>query len=328
MKNVRGVLAGLFVLALLAIIPAAFAQEDTLGLSADDYALWMAANAESTAQTSFNYEFTFNIAAAGTDEASAFAGEITGMGAVGNGGFSMTTDGALQIGEQTIPTPLSVIQAGDSLYLNLGGTWYGGTLDEITEMGGGLAGALPVDPNALAGDPALMNAAAGLGSLQPGDFLSASRLADTADGFAVIELNIGIEDLLASDAIAPLLGTAVMGGMGGGMGAASPTPDPAQAAMAAQMMGSLFADATFTLTQTIDPATSLVQNTVLAFSLPLSQLMMMAGQQAPADAAITLDFDITLSSYGAADAVEAPAEFQPFSELMQGLGGMMGGMSG
>jgi len=337
MKLFRGLLMGVLLAVLLALLPTAFAQEDTLGLSADDFALWQQANATSAAQTSFNYAFTLNISATGLgQEIGDIVGRITGSGAIGET-VSMITGGELSAGGETIATPLELRVVGDSLYIAINGQWFGSTLEEIGALAGGLAGSagLPVDPadlaagdlGALGGDEATMQLMSGLAQLQPSDFVSGTRLADTADGFAVIEITVSIADLLVSDAFAPLLSDALMGGANISLdGAAVPTVDPVQAQMAAQMVGAMFADATFAITQTIDPVTGLVQNTVIDFNLPLGQLMAMgdAGAGAAADAALAFTFDISLSDYGAGDIVEAPAAFSPLSEMMQNMDGMMG----
>ncbi|MCS7071812.1 MAG: hypothetical protein NZM00_09920, partial [Anaerolinea sp.] len=180
----------------------------------------------------------------------------------------------------------------------------------------------------LMGDDQMMGLLAGLSELQPSDFLSAQRLADTAEGFAVIQLSISISDLLTSDAVAPLFAGLFIGSMGGSMsGTAAPTVDPAQAVMAAQMFGSLFEEAEFTITQTIDPASNLVQRTVIDFSLPLGQLMAMSGgQSGMANSIISLVFDIALSDYGAGTRTEAPASFEPLENLFESFNMMMSGM--
>jgi len=335
MKIFRMVSLLVFVMTALIVVPSTLAQ-DTLGLSEADFALWGNANATSAAQSSFNYAFNLRITATGIPDTD-LNFDINGSGGITEETFSMLIDGLIAATGNEIPAAMEVRSVGDSLYINLGDTWYGGSGAEMTDMFSGMAGALPIDPTDLAsGDVSglmsndqvtdLMSA---LSDLQPGDFLSAARLADSAEGYAVIQLSISIADLMTSDALAPLLGGVIMGSMGsmGDMsGAAAPTADPAQAAMAAQMFGSLFQDAVFTITQTIDPATSLVQNTVINFSLPLGQLMAMGGQDSGADAVINAVFDITLSDYGAGASTEAPASFEPLSDLFQGLAPMLGSM--
>lgn len=333
MKNFRMLSLVLVVIAALAVIPSALAQ-DTLGLSDSDFALWGAANETSSAQSSFNYAFNLSIVAAGIPETDLNM-NINGSGGITEESFSMLIDGAIAAMGEEMPAALEVRTVGDNLYVNLGGTWYGGSADELMGMASGMAGALPVNPMDLAsgdmsgmmGDDQMMGLMSALSEMQASDFLSASRLADTAEGYAVIELSIGIADLMTSDAFAPLLGGAIMGSMGGAMsGAAVPTVDPAQAAMAAQMFGTLFEDAVFTITQAIDPATNLVQNTVINFSLPLGQLMAMGGETGAADAVVNFVFDISLSDYGAGTVAAAPESFEPISGLFEGLAPMMGSM--
>ncbi|MGQ9907956.1 MAG: hypothetical protein ACUVS2_03880 [Candidatus Flexifilum sp.] len=315
----------------LAVIPAALAQ-DTLGLSDSDFALWSGANATSSAQSSFNYAFTTSLSVAGIPDADSVSLNINGSGGITADSFSMLIDGMIMAGRDSLPAALEVRVLGNNLYINLGGTWYGGDPNALMDVAGG---ALPVDPADLAsgdlgglvGDDQMMSLLSGLSELQPSDFLSAQRLPDTAEGFAVIQLSIGIADLLTSDAFAPVFGGLVMGSMGGSMsGMAAPTVDPAQAMMAAQMFGSLFENAQFTLTQTIDPATSLVQRTVINLNLPLGQLMAMSGQSSAADGAISLVFDIALSDYGAGAGTEAPASFEPLENLFQSLNMLAGSM--
>jgi hypothetical protein len=86
--------------------------------------------------------------------------------------------------------------------------------------------------------------------------------------------------------------------------------------MMAQMMGSMFAEATFTFDQWVDTDSQLVTAGELDLSIPL------AGVVGVADAAVNVNFHVDLA-YDETVSVEAPENATPFSQMM---GAMMGGM--
>jgi hypothetical protein len=330
MNRIRTLLLLSVVALLVALVPAAAAQDQTFGLSADDYALLTAANNNSSAASSYDYAFTLTADLSSSGDAVNIA--LDGSGSFAEG-FSMDVSGSIKASGDTQPAQLSLRVVGDSLFLSLdnGETWYGSTLDDLTSMGGAmLGGALPVDPEELAsGDISGLEAQVGglgdvmtgLDNLDPASFISmASAPAD--GGLVQFAINLDVAGLLNSPEMSQLMGAALMGAGGmGDMGAAAATPSPQELQMMGSMIGGMFSTATATLTQVVDPASQTVTQTTLAFALPLD-MMGEAGD------GVSLVFDISLSNYGAAAAVQAPASFEPLEEALSGFMGMMGAMGG
>jgi hypothetical protein len=330
MTRIRTLLLLSVVALLVALVPAAAAQDQTFGLSADDYALLTAANNNSSTASSYDYAFTLTADLSSSGDAVNIA--LDGSGSFSEG-FSMDVNGSIKASGETQPAQVSLRVVGDSLFISLdnGETWYGSTVDELTSMGGAmLGGALPVDPEELAsGDISGLEAqVGGLGDVMTGlDNLDAASFISMASapadgGLVQFAINLDLAGLLNSPEMSQLLGAALMGAGGmGDMGATAPTPSPEELQMMGSMVGSMFSTATATLTQLVDPASQTVTQTTLAFALPLD-MMGTAGD------GVNLVFDISLSNYGSAAAVQAPASFEPLEEALSGMMGMMGAMGG
>ncbi|MCS7071873.1 MAG: hypothetical protein NZM00_10240, partial [Anaerolinea sp.] len=149
MKMFRLVSLLLVLAVVFTVIPAALAQE-TLGLSNSDFALWSGANATSSAQSSFNYAFNLTVNATGIPDADDLNLNINGSGGITAESFSMLIDGMIMAGGSNLPAALEVRTLGDNLYINLGGTWYGGSANDLTNMAGDMSGMFPVNPADLA----------------------------------------------------------------------------------------------------------------------------------------------------------------------------------
>lgn len=324
MKRVR-ILLVLSVLALIvALVPAAAAQEETFGLSASDYALLTTANENTSAASSFDYTFTLTLNAS-------TSGDVMNVALDGSGssseGFSVDLGGSLKASGETQPVQLSLRVVNDSLYVSMdnGETWYGSTLEELSAMGASMTeGLLPADTAALAeGDLSSLEGQmgdmsgmlTGLEGLDPASFISMSS-APAANGMTEFTINLDIATLLSTPEMAQLLGGAMSGTMGSGTGAAAATPSPQELQMMGSMFSSIFATSTATLTQVVDPASEHVVQTTLNFSLPLDAM-------GEAGDGVTLVFDVNLSNYGGATAVEAPASFESLTSMFSGA---MGGM--
>jgi hypothetical protein len=323
MNRVR-ILLLLSVLALIvALVPAAAAQDQTFGLSADDYALLTAANNNSSTASSYDYAFSLMADLSTSGEAINIALDGTGTSSEG---FSMNVTGSIKASGDTTPAQLSLLVVGDSLYISTdnGETWYGSTMQDLTTMGTSMLGDLPIDPAALAGgDISGLESQAGLGdvmsgleNLDPATFINMSS-APADGGMTAFTINLDLATLLTSPEMSQLLGTALSssGAMGGGSTTAA-TPSPEELQMMGSMIGGMFSTATATLTQVVDPASQHVMQTTITFALPLDAM-------GSAGDGVNVTFDITLSNYDAAAAVQAPASFEPIESMFAGL---MGGM--
>lgn len=321
MNRLRIVLL-LGVLALIvALVPAAAAQEQTFGLTPEEYAALTTANANTASSTSHDYSFDLTLDATATGTAANVA--IQGSGSVSDG-FALNATGSIKAEGQTSPVAFSIIFSGETLYISMDGgtTWYSSTGEELAEMFSGMAGGmLPFDPSALAtGDLSdlegqmgdMTGMMAGMENLDPSQFFSITAAPDGDTTVYTMTLDIG--SLLGTPEMSTMLGMAMAGSSGSMTG--MPTPSPEEAAMMGQMIGGMFSTATATVTQTVDTAAELINSTVVAVSIPLDAM-------GTAGDGITLTFDLSLSNYGAGTPVVAPASSEPLSQL---LGGMMGGM--
>ena len=282
------------VLALIvALVPAAAAQDQTFGLTQEEFQALTTANANSTMAASYDYAFTLGLSSMTDGDVMA----LTGSGAISDG-FSMDLTGTLGPAGESMPVAMGLIVVDDSLYVSLDGTtWYGATGDELVQQFGTM---LPVSPDDVAGGDL---SALGLGdmssleNLNPADFISITAAPDGST--TVYTLTVDLAAVLTNPDMQMLLGMAMM---------SAGTGDMTEMPTAADLEG-----ATLTITQTVDTAAELVQQTAIKAVIP-----------AEGDTA-TLTFDISLSNYGDAAAVTAPANSQPLMQLIQG---MMGGMSG
>lgn len=308
----------LAVLALIvALVPAASAQDQTFGLTQEEYDALVAANDNTASATSYDYNLALNLNLAAAGEA--VVADLQGTGSV-NEGFSIALTGTVSAEGDSMPIQLDVMYVGDALYVSMdgGATWYGSTAEELGQMVTGMAGGmLPVDPSELAtgdltGMGDMSNMLSGLENLDPSQFISIKAAADGSTTVYTLTLDLGT--MLNTPEISGLLGAAMASS--GSMGTMSATPSPQEAAMMGQMIGSMFATATATVTQTIDTAAQLVSSTVVNLSIPMDAM-------GSAGDAIALSLDLSYSNYNAAAPIVAPASFEPLSTL---LGGMMGGM--
>jgi len=312
------VLLLLGVLALIvALVPAASAQEQTFGLTPDEYTALTTANANTASATSYDYAVDLTVDAAASG--SAFNVALQGTGSMSNG-FALNASGSVKSDGDTSPIALGLIVVDGSLYISPDGgtTWYASTAEELGQM---FTGMLPVDPAALAeGDLSdlsnmgdMTGMMSGLENLDPSQFISITAAADGDTTVYTMTLDIGT--LLSTPEMSTMLGMA-MASSSGTTTPGVPTPSPEEAAMMGQMIGGMFSTATATITQTVDTAAQLVNSTVVSVSIPMDAM-------GSAGDAINVTFDLSMSNYGAGAAVTAPENTQPLAQL---LGGMMGGM--
>ncbi len=300
-------------LAIVAVVFPVAAQDETFGLSANDWTLFQS----SQVPENFAYDFTTQL---GLDISNVdnMGWDFSGSGLVGSSSFSTAINGTLTSSGEDSPIAVQVRAVDGSLYLSPDGVeWWGGTEAEITEMltsfGSMMGGSLPVNPmdiasgdmSGLMSQPGVMEAIMGLSSIDPATFTTITRLADV-NGNAHFQTTLDISALISSPALAPLIGTAAMGS-----GAQMTAEQSAQLSAA---MAGMFSGSTITVDQYIDPATGEIQQITLTIAFAMN-----AG---PDTAAIDLSFDILLSDADGAT-VEAPATFQSLNEGMNALTGGM-----
>lgn len=323
MNRLRILLLLTVIALIVALVPAASAQDQTFGLTQEEYDALVAANTNTASATSYDYSFDLTLDATSASSVTNVA--IQGSGTLSEG-FSLTADGSIKSDGDTSPIALSVMFVSDTLYISMDGgtTWYSSTGEELAQMVTGMAGGmLPVDPTALeTGDLSglesqmgdMTGMMSGLENLDPSQFINITAAPDGATTVYTMTVDIGA--LLSTPEMSSVIGAAMAssGSMGMG-GTTSATPSPQETAMMGQMIGSMFSTATATITQTVDTAAQMVNGTVLNLSIPLDAM-------GSAGDGVTLNFDVTLSNFNTATPVVAPASSQPLSTL---LGGMMGG---
>jgi len=318
MKKFRLSFALMVLALILALVPAVFAQDETFGLSTEDFNTWTSANAASVAADSLSYDFTATLDVAGIQSTNVSA-NLKGTGALSGGdnpAFQLDVTGTVTQNDTVTPVNLGVRLVGENIYFNLGDNsgWQGAKLqDAMQAFGQGFTqgSGLPLNPSDIAkGDlsgltssPAAMSALTALSQLNPADFLSLTRKDDA--GLADFTLALNIEKLLSSPALTPLIASGMSAGSTSGTGAAAPSqPTDAELAQAKQtqtMLGAMFTTSKVTVDQYIDPATNMVQRTVLDINIPLDNIM-------GPGAVVKMNFDLNLSKYGEPVTVEVPAD--------------------
>jgi hypothetical protein len=293
-------------LALLAAVPFTLAQEETFGLSAEDFALFTSQNADSDA---LGFDFAVDLSVTGAPEGNVVV-DLSGSGAFGMDAAGMpvgTLDlsGSADVGAGSQPFSLQVIMVDGIVYFNLGdgSGWMGQSLDSAMS---GLEDmmALPVDPAALAsGDmsalednPQAMQALGevmnALSTFDPATLISIARLADM-NSQAHFQVNIDIMSFFASDAFNQMM-TAV--------GEASGDESVAGMGM---LIGMLLQDVRLTFDQFIGLEDSRVRQGVLDFGLTVDPSAL--GEEG---GPITVDFKLDVSNidYNPSISVSAPAD--------------------
>ncbi|KXK23039.1 MAG: hypothetical protein UZ15_CFX003000746 [Chloroflexi bacterium OLB15] len=317
MKSTRIV----FLLCLLAILVAVFpaaAQEETFGLSAEDFALMTGTQFPEDA--AFNLASQFGLAVDGTD----VSWDLAGSGLFASDMFSLLLNGSLTSAGSDTPLNIELRGVDGSLYISPdGGTnWFGGTAEEIEQMLSGftssMGSSLPVNPEDLAsGDmsdlmaqPGVMEAIMAISSIDPTTFVTIVRDADV-DGSAHFTTTVDIAALVASPELAPVIASAAAGSMD--TTANDVTEEQLQQMSA--MMASMFQGSSLVLDQYVNLATNEASRLTLTLALTLPS-------KSGTSNAINLTLDLGLSDIGDATVV-APESFEPISQAM---GALMGGM--
>lgn len=302
---------------LLSLIPAAGAQDDCFGLSADDCAILTNAGVAMEGVTSFAMSYDFSLTTSGIASLDPSSSDIT-VTSTGSGSFAMveggavpitlemSLDGAVDTGAESESGSISFVIVDDFFYLQdpESGEWLGFDLASAMEMGVTDALGVPFDPTMLesgAGMEQLGPALGMLGAL-PG-LVTQERLADeemmgqsmyafqTAVDFAVLLDNQDFMDGLMQG---------VMESAGGGD----------DMAFAAAMLGQLlpFADADLSIVQWVGADDGYVHRAVITVDLSLDLGAAMEVEDVP-PVAFNISLDVQMSDFNADFAVAAPENF-------------------
>jgi hypothetical protein len=309
MKQIRFIALILVLVLLAAAVPAGMAQDDTFGLSGDDFTFWTDAISASAEMDSLTYDFTLDFTVDAGSDSMAFS--MSGDGVISESGlFSMNVAGDLPGNDGTLqPFTFELRVIDDMIFVNLGEGWQGGTAEEALSGFGEAFGSMTgLDPEALAeGDmsgmmamPGMMEGMMALSEIDFAEYVTVARL-DDADGQAHFSTEILLADLLASDAFAGLLGSAVAGQMGGGQ-----EMSEEQLQQMGAMVGMMFSDISLTYDQYIATETGLVELGVLVLDLPIGGAMT-GGENIN----MNMTFEVNLG-YPESVELAAPESFEPF----------------
>jgi hypothetical protein len=295
MKKFRLSFALLMMALVLAVVPAAFAQDSTFGASQEDYDLWTSVNA-SLASTVASMDFTATVSVTGLGEGSDMNAEITGTGALdlsdmANPKLWLDLSGsATSEGEtETMSANLRIVDG--FIYTNSGDGWEMSPLEDqlssLTDELGGMTGMGEIDPSDLSTDGAMGDAAAALSQFDLPQYVSLTRNGDQ------FTLAFDIGGFIASPEI-----SGMVLGLSGMAGDTSEMSDE-QMQMMGQQIAMLFADSSVTFDEYIDADAGQLNRAVLDISIPLD------GMLGPG-AGLAVNFDLNLSNHGEPVTVEVP----------------------
>jgi len=275
----------LVLLALLAFfVPATLAQEETFGLSAEDFArLGTAITQSGESADSLGFNFTVNFALEGEEAGNA---TLNGTALIGSNEagpvaqFNITGDAD---GE---PITLDAVLIDGFIYANDGSGWQGQSADELFEsfssmspipLGDVASGDVAQNPDAMAG---LSEAMAALGDINPADLVSISNTGTEGDTTHFV-IDVAIQDFLSSPAFTKLLSAGAS--MSGDEAAAS------QMEGMGQMIGMMLQDTTLAIKYDIG-ADNLVNGFGIDFGLGINPAMMGGGADAkPVNVSLVVD---------------------------------------
>jgi hypothetical protein len=291
---------------ILLVVPSIFAQEETFGLSDEDFALFTAAGAATAEVESFTFDFSASFVLQGTGESDVNV-DLSGTGAIATGdapALQLTLSGEMESEGETQPLNAEVRLVDGILYVNDGSGWKGQAADDLFSEVGGMTG-MDVNPedvasgdlSDLAGMEGMSEAMAALSNLDPSEFISMTRT--DSDGLAQFTIEVSISDLLSSPSLAPLF----MMGMSGGASVEGMEMSEEQAQAMVDMFAEMFSEATVSFDEYIDPATSLLQRAVLDVNIPIPD-MSGTGQSTT----LVLNVDLSLGGFDEPVVVEAPAD--------------------
>jgi hypothetical protein len=283
----------LVLLALLAFaVPAAFAQEETFGLSAEDFARLGAAITQSgEAADSLGFNFTVDFAVEGEDGGSA---ALSGTALIGSNEAGPVAQFNLTGEADGSPVTLDAVLIDNMIYVNDGSGWQGQSADDLLESFSSMS-PVPLDSIAsgdVAQDPAAMEglseAMAALGDINPADLITMTNAGTEGDSTHFV-IDVGIQEFLASPAFTQLLSASAA--MSGDESAA------AQVEGMGQMIGMMLQDTTLAINYYVG-SDNLVNGFGIDFGLGINPAMMGGGADAqPVN--ISLVLDVNTFQYGA-----------------------------
>ncbi len=292
----------------LAVVPAALAQDETFGLSQSDYDQWQAGVTNLSSVDTLSYDFTASFAAAKVADTDVSA-NLVGSGVLStdsaNPMFQLDVTGSVGDTNQMTDVTLGVRVVDGNLYYNDGSGWKGQTLASAMSTATSMIGAgaastgAEIDPaqiesgdlSGLAGMAGMGDAMSAFSDLNPADFVSVVR--SDMDGQALFSLKVDLGKLLSSPALAPILG----GALGGSSGAEM---TDAQAQQMGAMVGAMFSTATINVDQYVDTSSSLLSRMALDVNIPLDVVS--------PGGLVSVNFDLSLSGINQPISVEAPAD--------------------
>lgn len=276
-------------LLMLVAAPLTLAQDQTFGLSADDYALFTSPNMNAK---SLGFDFAVNLNVTGAPDGDVVV-DLSGSGLFGEGTNSavvgsLTLTGTANASGNEIPVNFEMRIVDGIIYVNLGdgNGWQGQSLDDFMSQLGSLS-PLPVNPMDLASGNLSDNpeAAQAMGSIMsafqdfdPATLISMSRL-DDMNGQAHFQVNVDLQSFLASDTFNQLMGAA--GDISGDDSVSSMGP----------MIAMLFKDINLSWDEFIEMETKLIRQGVLNFGLTVDPSAMGQQDAKPVTAAFKLDLN-------------------------------------
>jgi hypothetical protein len=290
---------------LLAAVPFAMAQEETFGLSAEDFALLTSPNMDADSAT---FDYSVDLSVTGSPDGDVMV-TLSGAGAfaldeAGNPVGSLTVTGTADASGESTPVNMEFRLVDNVIYFNMGDDsgWMGQSLDDAMSGLSSMA-PIPVDPSDLmSGDmsenPEAMEAMGemmtALSSLEPSEYVSITRLGDE-NNQAHFQVSVDLTGILSSDAFMQMMSSA--GEMSG---------DESMAGMGA-MFAMMFQNVSLTWDQFVDLAENRVRQGILDFAMSVNPAMMGASDTTsttPVDVAFTLN--ISNIQYDPAVSVTAP----------------------
>jgi len=304
----------IFVLVLIGALPV-FAQEQTFGLSDDDFALLQAANQNSAATDSLTvaFELSGELSADNVPITIDLTGEVAFAGANSgsDGAGLLTVDGELAGDGQTIPTTFELRSVDGNFYISAidPGTgeptgWLGDSVDNLNiAVTQALEQAFEAQgmTGLLENQDGLAMSFIGLFGIDLFDFVTVERGDDSDDGMAEFLYNVNIGELLGSEEVAtPIL--ALISATGAGTDMEGMTPGLLGAAIEV-----VLADSALMVRQTIDIEESLVRQTVVTLDLNIDPTTLgTAGDSI----IVQIEFVMNFEDYGVDPGIEIPDDAQ------------------
>jgi len=291
----------LVLLALFAVfVPATVAQDETFGLSAEDYArLGTAITQSGEAADSLGFDFTVNLSVAGADGGTI---ALNGTGLIGENANGPVVQVNITGDNDGEAVSLDLIVIDNIIYTNDGSGWQGQSADSLLESFSSMS-PVPLDSLAGTGDEApsaeamqgMSDMMTALSEINPAELISMTNAGTEGDATHFV-IDFDIQGFLSSPAFTELLSaSAAMSG------------DPAAAAQV-EGMGSMFAmmfqDTKLAINYLVG-ADNMVSGFGVDFGLGINPAMMGDASAEPINVGLLLD--VTNFQYNAdVSAIVAP----------------------